>query len=40
MLWISIVDMINLENEFNVCFRGLNIGYDFNKRWKWGIMKF
>lgn len=40
MLWISIVDMINLENEFNVCFKGLNIGYDFNKRWNWGIMKF
>lgn len=40
MSWISIADMINLENEFNACFKGSNIGYDFNKRWNWGIMKF
>lgn len=39
MLWNSIIDMIK-ENKFYVCFKGLNIGYDFNKIWKWGKMKF
>lgn len=28
------------EHKFQACFKGSNIGYDFNKIWKWGIMEF
>lgn len=39
MSWNSITDMIK-ENKFHACFKGSNIGYGFNKIWKWGKMKF